>query len=360
MNDNKTEIMDMNQAELENWMLTQVQPPFRARQIYKWIYQKDVNSFYDMSDLPKDLRAHFDSIAAISFPRFIKQRASADGSRKFLLELKDKKRVETVLIPHSEDAAYSICLSTQIGCPIGCSFCATGQSLFQRNLTASEITGQVLSSRRELARKVKQTEAALISNVVYMGMGEPLLNYDATVESIYTINEHRGINIGQRHITLSTCGEASGIRRLASEGLQITLAVSLHAPNDRLRDSLIPINHKYPLAALMKAVDEYIMITNRRVTFEYLLLDQINMQRSHVEELIALVKPRLVNLNLIPYNEVAGLPFKTPPRSSVEQFYRRLADAGLTVTLRRKYGDDIAAACGQLSAPVRYGGYRGS
>lgn len=350
MEDNRTEIMELSPEELEAWVQSQGEPAFRGRQIYKWIYQKNVTSFYDMSDLPRDLRARWDEAATITVPRFVKQRASMDGSRKFLLELKDKKRVETVLIPHTDDDACTICISTQVGCPVSCAFCATGQSLFQRNLSAEEIVGQVISSRRELARRVKKTSGALVNKVVYMGMGEPLLNYDATLKSIHILNEHRGIGIGQRHITLSTCGEAEGIRRLAHEGLQITLALSLHAANDKLRGVLIPMNRKYPLEAVMAAVDEYISASNRRVTFEYLLLDGVNMSRQDADALAALMKNRLVNLNLIPYNEVPGLPYKRPPAAAIQRFYRQIADAGVNVTLRRKYGDDIEAACGQLSA----------
>jgi len=347
----KTELLGMDLKELETYLQSLGEPRFRANQIHAWIYRKAVSSFYDMSDLPKELRNQLDTAAQISIPRVLKQRVSADGTRKFLFEMTDKKKIETVVIPQSrdKDTRFSLCISTQVGCPLGCLFCATGQSGFQRSLQAYEMVGQVLGSRREMARKLK-TEDELITNVVYMGMGEPMLNYDEMISSIHSLNDHKGINIGQRHITISTAGEAQGIIRLAEEDLQVTLAISLHAANDSLRDRLIPLNRKYPLKKLLEAVHYYTQHTNRRVTFEYILLDDVNMGAGDAQALIKLIKPLLANINLIPYNEVSGLEFKKPSAAKIRHFYHLLAEAGLNVTLREERGGDIEAACGQLSS----------
>jgi len=348
----KTELLGMDLMALEQYFISLGEPRFRANQIFTWIYRKEVGSFYEMSDIPKELRFRLDQLAEVSIPRVLKQRVSKDGTRKFLLEMNDKKRVETVIIPQSrdKDTQYSLCISTQVGCPIGCSFCATGLSGFQRNLQAYEMVGQVLGSRRELARKLKTNGEQSITNVVYMGMGEPMLNYDEVLKSIYILNNHKGINIGQRHITISTSGEVKGIERLAQEDLQVTLAISLHACNNKLRDQLIPLNRKYPLEMLMKSVASYIKQSNRRVTFEYIMLDDVNINREDAAAMVKLIKPLLANVNLIPYNEVSGLDFRKPSPAKIKQFCDWLVDRGLNVTLREERGSDIEAACGQLSA----------
>jgi 23S rRNA (adenine2503-C2)-methyltransferase len=256
------------------------------------------------------------------------------------------------LIPHSQakDSKYTLCISTQVGCPIGCSFCATGQSGFQRNMEYYEIIGQVLGSSRDLKKKLKNPDENLISNIVYMGMGEPFLNYEATIKSIKMLNHPKGINIGQRHITVSTSGEVKGILRFAKEMMQVTLAVSLHACNDQLRNTLVPINRKYPLKDLMEAIEKYITISGRRVTFEYIMLDGINISRQDADDMIKLVKPLLANINLIPYNEIIDLPYKKPAPSNVQKFFNWLKDGGLNVVIREEKGADILAACGQLRA----------
>ncbi|MEA4924366.1 MAG: 23S rRNA (adenine(2503)-C(2))-methyltransferase RlmN [Syntrophomonadaceae bacterium] len=352
METTKTEFLGLDLKAMEQYLMAWGEPRFRASQIFTWIYRKEISSFYEMSDIPKELRYKLDETAAISIPRVLKQRVSRDGTRKFLLEMKDKKKVETVVIPQSrdKDTRYSLCISTQVGCPIGCSFCATGLSGFQRNLQAYEMAGQVLGSRRELSRKLRTNGEPIITNVVYMGMGEPMLNFDEVLRSIHILNDHKGINIGQRHITISTSGEVKGIERLAQEDLQVTLAISLHAGNNELRDRLVPLNRKYPLEILMRAVDGYIEQTNRRVTFEYILLDEANISREDADALIKLIKPLLANVNLIPYNEVSGLGFRKPSLLKIKQFYNWLVDGGLNVTLREERGADIEAACGQLSA----------
>ncbi len=351
----KTELLRMGIKELEDFMDSIGEPRYRGRQVHKWIYKKAVSSFYDMSDLSRDLRTKLDELARISIPRVLKQRASIDGTRKFLMELEDKKRIESVIIPHSrnKDTRYTLCISTQVGCPVGCVFCATGNSGFQRNLEAYEMIGQVLGSERELRKRLKSNENGLITNVVYMGMGEPMLNYDQVIKSIYSLNDPKGINIGQRHITISTSGDVRGINRLAQENLQVTLAISLHACSNELRDRLIPLNRKYPLEELIKSIKQYIRLTNRRVTFEYLLLDGVNNRKEDAEKLITMLKPLLANVNLIPYNEVEGLEFKQPSPQQVNEFYHYLLQAGVNVTLREEKGADIEAACGQLRAGYR-------
>lgn len=348
----KKELLGLSPAEMEEFAIEVGEPVFRGRQLYKWIYQKETSSFYDMTDLPRPLRAELDRKAVISIPRVLKQRVSSDGTRKFLIEMNDKKKVETVVIPMSNDKKpkYSLCISTQVGCPVGCSFCATGASGFQRDLEAFEIVGQVLGSRRELAKRLKTGNEGLISNVVYMGMGEPMFNYDESIKSIHILNEHKGINIGQRHITISTSGDVKGIEKLTNENMQITLAISLHACDNDLRNQLIPLNRKYPLEKLMEAVENYIKITNRRVTFEYIMLDEVNIAKKDADNMVKLVRPLLANVNLIPYNEVDGLKYKKPVLTKIMNFYNYLQDKGINVTIREEKGADIEAACGQLAA----------
>ncbi|MGR6835722.1 23S rRNA (adenine(2503)-C(2))-methyltransferase RlmN [Syntrophomonas erecta] len=350
MNDQgRTQLLGMSLNELEDYIESLNEPRFRARQIYKWIYQKQTSSFYEMSDIPRELRQRLDETAVIAIPRVLKQRVSADGTRKFLLELEDRKRIESVVIPQPEERnRYTLCLSTQVGCAVGCAFCATGLSGFKRNLEAYEIAGQFLGSQKELSRRLRSNEENIISSVVYMGMGEPFLNYDAVLESIGILNAPRGINLGQRHITISTSGEVRGIERLARENLQVTLAISLHAANNELRNYLVPMNRKYPLERLIPAVEEFISLTNRRVTFEYIMLDDVNISRRDADQLVMMIKPLLANVNLIPYNEVETLSFKKPPGSKNWQFYNWLVQGGLNVTIREERGGDIEAACGQL------------
>ena len=351
----KKQLLGLSLTELQDYITELGQPAFRARQIYKWIYEKQTASFYEMSDLPREFRQQLDEIAIVSIPRVLKQKVSSDGTRKFLMELDDKKKIETVVIPQSSEknTRYSLCISTQVGCPVGCQFCATGSSGFQRSLEAHEMIGQFLGSKRELMKRLKQNDENIISNLVYMGMGEPFFNYDQVINSIRILIDPQGVNLGQRHITISTAGEAAGIERLAREDLQVTLAISLHACNDDLRDRLVPLNRKYPLKRLIQAVSDYIEITNRRVTFEYIMLDDINIGKHDAQQLIKMVKPLLANVNLISYNEVETLPFKKPSGYNVRQFYHWLIEGGLNVTIREEHGSDIEAACGQLCIKER-------
>ncbi len=351
---NRIQLLGKTLLELENYMQELGEPAFRGRQIQKWIYQKYVNSFYDMSDLPRELRIRLDSLAIISIPRVLKQRVSKDGSRKFLLELEDKKKVEAVVIPQTDDkdTKYTICVSSQVGCPLNCAFCSTGQSGFQRNLFHYEMIGQVLSANRELIKRLKSNEQSLISNVVFMGMGEPMLNLDEVLNAIKFLNDAKGINIGQRHITVSTAGEVEGILKLAAQELQINLAVSLHTCDNDLRNQLMPINKKYNVEKLINAINDYIKLTGRRVTIEYLLLDNVNMNSNDADKLITLFKSKLVNINLIPYNKTNEFVFSKPSKEKVNLFKNKLVNGGLNVTIRSEYGADIDAACGQLAVPM--------
>ncbi|HBQ85717.1 MAG TPA: 23S rRNA (adenine(2503)-C(2))-methyltransferase RlmN [Syntrophomonas sp.] len=349
---NKIELLGMNEPELEKFAVSIGEKPFRGRQIHQWIYQKEVSSFYEMNDLSKSLRQKLDDMAQISILRVLKQKVSDDGTRKFLMELNDKKKIETVVIPQSYDknTRFTLCLSSQVGCPVGCSFCATGRSGFQRNLLASEMVGQVLGSNRELSRRLKVNGERPISSIVYMGMGEPMFNYDEVIKSIHILNDSSGMNIGQRHITISTSGEVQGIARLAHEELQVTLAVSLHACNNQLRDRLIPMNKKYPLEVLLPALRAYIDKTRRRITFEYIMLDNVNISHKDAQDMIKMLKPFLANVNLIPYNEVKDAEYSRPSSHKIKAFYNWLVEGGLTVTMREERGADIDAACGQLAA----------
>ncbi|MGE5416931.1 MAG: 23S rRNA (adenine(2503)-C(2))-methyltransferase RlmN [Acidobacteriota bacterium] len=347
----KIELLGLNEREIEDFAVSVGEQRFRGRQIYRWIYRKNVGSFYDMSDVPKELRQKLDENAEISLPRVIKARISKDGTRKFLLEMADRKLIEMVAIPQSWKGGkkYTVCLSTQVGCPLGCEFCATGQSGFERDLTVGEIVGQVIVAEREIRNREKLSdEERCVTNLVYMGMGEPLLNYDAVVDSVRLINDERGINIGQRHITISTAGIIPAIKRLAAEDLQITLAISLHASSNEVRTGIMPINKRYPIKEIVEAVEEYTRATGRRATFEYLLLDGINTGPEDARRLAGLIRPLLANVNLIPYNKVDESGFNRPNPYTVAQFLSILEAAGVNATLREEMGTDIDAACGQL------------
>lgn len=348
-----TALLGMSVQELESWLRDRFgEPRYRAQQIFQWMHQKNVFQFEDMKNLPGTLRQKLQENADIYVPPVLKEQSAPDGTRKLLLEMKDGKRVETVLIPQKSEGnrKYSICISTQVGCPVHCAFCATGNSGFYRNLKTEEIVGQVISSRQELHRCLHRPDTEkMITNVVYMGMGEPFLNYDATLASLRLLNAHEGLDIGQRRITVSTSGEVKGIQKLTRENLQVTLAVSLHACNDALRNVLVPMNRKYPLAELMKALALYDRETGRRITFEYILLEGKNMSRKDADDLIRYVKPLGANVNLIPYNEVKGLPFQRPSRKKVMEFVQYLREHDINVILRGEHGPNIQAACGQLA-----------
>lgn len=329
-------ILGMSRAELEALAETLGAPAFRGRQIGRAVYQRAVHSIEEMTDLPKDLRRKLERAAVLYRAKVLQDSSSPDGTTKYLLEMEDGHAVESVLLPY--DKRVSVCVSTQVGCAAGCTFCATAVGGLLRNVTAGEIVDEVLTLQERSPRRV--------SHVVYMGMGEPLLNYDNVVKSLRLLNDEVGI--GMRHMTISTVGITPRIERLAEEGLQITLAISLHAPNDELRRRLIPISERYPLDGLMAACRKYTEKTGRRITFEYLLIRDLNDSQAHARELAHLVRGVLANVNLIPYNAVEGLGMSRPPQARVQAFREALEQERVTVTQRMERGHTISAACGQL------------
>ncbi|NLK51742.1 MAG: 23S rRNA (adenine(2503)-C(2))-methyltransferase RlmN [Syntrophomonadaceae bacterium] len=326
-------------------MKTLGEPGYRGKQIYHWIYRRDASSIEEMTDLPGSLRQLLQQKAWVGIPRVIRrQLANDDLTVKLLLEMEDGQRVEAVLMPYSLERSrdrLTFCLSSQVGCPLGCAFCATGQAGFVRNLDAGEIVGQVLALRREVS------EPGEGINIVFMGMGEPLLNYSEIIKSLNLLHAPEGIKVGYRRITVSTAGVVPGIYRLAKEGLPVNLAVSLHASNNVLRNQLVPLNRRYPLEELLPACREYFTLTRRRVTFEYILLKAVNDSIYHAEELGRLLKGMPVLVNLIPVNPTEG-GFKRPSSEQIQLFIRTLRQLGMEVTLREERGGQISAACGQL------------
>lgn len=316
------------------------EPRYRGRQLARWLYVRGVESVEAMTDLPQSFRARLAQETRIPGLRLRRVQEAPDGAAaKFLAVLDDGLAIECVLM-RFDDGRRSACLSTQVGCAMGCVFCATGLSGFSRNLSAGEIVGQALLIRA-------QADARL-SHVVFMGMGEPLANYEATVRAARLITAPYGLGIGARHLTLSTVGLVPQIRRLAGERLPITLAVSLHAPTDALRERLVPVDHRYPLADLLPACRDYAAQTGRRITFEYVLIDGVNDGSAEARGLAALLRGFRCHVNLIPLNPVSGVPLRRPPVERVRAFARRLRDAGVPVTVRIERGVEIQAACGQL------------
>jgi len=318
--------------ELEKILASE--PTYRLCQAKQALFQDLVTDWQQAIALPAALRAELTKACPLAISHQLS--TSADGqTTKCLITLDDGEQIEAVLMRH--DDRRTVCVSQQVGCALGCRFCLTGQMGFRRNLSVSEIVAQVLL----FARREK------VTNIVFMGMGEPLLNYDNVLAAIRILNDPDGFNMGARRISISTVGIVPGIRRLAEENLQVNLAVSLHAPNDKLRSELLPVNGKYPLAAVLRAVDDYIKKTNRRVMVEYLLLAGINDSASCAQELATLLSGRLCFVNLISYN-VTAAQFKPSPPEKVRQFKKTLEGRGLTVTQRYRFGRNIKAACGQL------------
>jgi 23S rRNA (adenine2503-C2)-methyltransferase len=335
-------LVGMDRAELQAFVQELGEPAYRGRQLAHWLYRRGARHFDEMTDLPAAFRAHLAEAAVIGRADLVTAQTSRDGTTKLLLEEPDARRIETVLLPY--ESRTSVCISSQVGCPVGCVFCATATMGFARNVTAGEMVDQVLAAQ-EAARAAGRER---ITHVVVMGMGEPLLNMDALLKAIRLLNDEVGI--AMRHITVSTAGYVPGIRRLAEENLQITLALSLHAPNDTLRAELIPLAKKYPLAETMAAVRDYTERTGRRVTLEYLLLAGVNDSEPLALELAHLVRGMITHVNLIPWNPADSFSaFTAPSAARVRAFRRALERHGLTVTQRVERGQDISAACGQLA-----------
>ncbi len=320
------------------------EPLYRLKQVKKAIFQDLIENWDEATTLPRNLRQELSKKCPISELKAEKILTSKDGEAiKTLFKLRDDSKIESVLMKH-RDGRRTVCLSSQVGCSIGCKFCATGQQGFKRNLSAGEIIEQVLFFAR-LIKKFKEK----VSNIVFMGMGEPFLNYDNVLKAIKILNDKEEFNLGARHISISTAGITEGIEKLAKEKLQVNLAISLHASNDELRTKLMPINKKYPIEKILAAVDEYIKKTKRRVMFEYLMIDGVNDSPKLAEELAGLLKKPLYLLNLISFNPVGHSRFKSSPGWKIKKFKEILEKAGVAVTQRYRFGQEIKAACGQLA-----------
>jgi 23S rRNA (adenine2503-C2)-methyltransferase len=334
-----TNIKDYALPELESIFQKMGHPAYRARQVAEWLLQKGATSFAEITSIPLGLRVSLSERFAPGVLQVLKKQVSGGGGAiKYLLGLADGRTVETVLMRYSY--GLSVCLSTQVGCSMGCRLCASAAGGKLRDLSPGEMYDQVLSVQRDTGERV--------SRIVLMGTGEPLDNYDNTLKFIELVTAAYGLNISMRHITLSTCGVVPGIDKLAVRKLPLTLAVSLHAPEDGLRSSLMPINNRYPLFSLIKACRRYIEMTGRRITFEYALIEGVNDLPEHAVKLVELLRGMLCHVNLIPYNRVPGKPFMATGSDMVKAFKHHLEIAGIRVTVRRRLGTDIDAACGQL------------
>ena len=335
---------DVLRSTLSSHFAERGQPRYRVRQVERWVYQSLARSVADMTDLPATEREALSEAFRLDEAEAATVQRSEDGTVKHLWRLADGELIESVLIPTKR--RLTLCLSSQAGCAIGCTFCATGWGGFDRQLTAGEIVSQYRASRRWAA----ENDYGVISNIVYMGMGEPLANYDNTMQSIAAMNHGQGMNIGARHLTVSTVGLVPEIRKLAREPYQLNLAVSLHAPDDDSRSRTMPINKRYPIARLMHACRDYVETTNRRIFFEYVLLDRENDTPEHARKLAALLDGLMCHVNLIPVNATEKGPFDRPGEKRIAVFREILRNAGIANTVRQEKGIDINAGCGQLRA----------
>ncbi|WP_042456257.1 23S rRNA (adenine(2503)-C(2))-methyltransferase RlmN [Neobacillus dielmonensis] len=342
----KKSIYSLQLQELKDWLSENGEKAFRAEQIYDWLYKKRVTSFEDMSNLSKTLREKLTEEYQITTLNTVIQQTSSDGTIKFLFELHDGFSIETVLMRH--DYGNSVCVTTQVGCRIGCTFCASTLGGLKRHLEAGEIVAQVVKVQKALDEFGER-----VDSVVIMGIGEPFDNYNNMLAFLKIINHDKGLNIGARHITVSTSGIIPKIYQFADENMQINFAISLHAPNTELRTRLMPINKAFKLDDLMKAVRYYIDKTGRRISFEYGLFGGVNDSTEHAEELADLIKGIKCHVNLIPVNYVPERDYVRTPRDKIFAFERTLKNRGINVTIRREHGHDIDAACGQLRAKER-------
>jgi 23S rRNA (adenine2503-C2)-methyltransferase len=331
---------------MQDWLKEQGEPKFRAGQIFDWLYKKRVKNYEDMSNLAKGLRDKLSNSFDITTLNTLVKQTSSDGTIKFLFQLYDGYSIETVLMRH--EYGNSICVTTQVGCRIGCTFCASTLGGLKRNLEAGEIVAQVV----EVQRALDETEER-VSSLVVMGIGEPFDNYDNLMSFLRIVNHEKGIHIGARHMTVSTSGIVPKIYKFAEEDMQINFAISLHAANTEIRSKLMPINRAYKLPDLMEAVKYYVNRTGRRITFEYGLFGGENDQVEQAEELAALLKGVKCHVNLIPVNYVPERNYVRTPREQIFLFEKTLKDRGVNVTIRREQGHDIDAACGQLRAKER-------
>lgn len=334
-------IYDLTIKELEDYFVSINEKPFRAVQVYEGLYKKRYNSFDDMTNISKNLREKLKSDFSFYKIKLIIKQEGRDVY-KYLFELEDGNKIETVLMFHNY--GISICVSSQVGCNMSCAFCESGRLKKVRNLEAYEIVEQLLIIEEDIKKR--------ITHVVVMGIGEPFDNYDNVMRFVKIINCGKGIDIGSRHITISTCGVIPGIKKFMKEDGQVNLAISLHAPNDELRTKLMPINKAYHLQELMDVIKEYIATTNRRVTFEYIMLEDINDSEEDAKELVKLLKGINCYVNLIPYNETENIGFKRTKEWKILKFYDILKSNKINTTIRKEFGSSVDAACGQLRAKI--------
>jgi 23S rRNA (adenine2503-C2)-methyltransferase len=347
----KINLLGLSIAKLEEYFVSIGEKKFRAAQVVKWIHQQGVTDFDAMSNLAKPLRDKLKMEAEIRPPKIIFQGDSGDGTRKWLMQVDGGSSIETVFIPDGDRG--TLCVSSQVGCSLDCSFCATGKQGFNKNLTAAEIIGQVFLAAKSFGLPIKDSQKRTVTNVVMMGMGEPLLNFEPVVDAMNLMMEDQAYGLSKRRVTLSTSGVVPALDRLG-ELTDVALAVSLHAPNDLLRDTLVPINRKYPLAVLFNSIRRYLdrLSESRSVTFEYTMLKGVNDSDALAYELSALAKTVRCKINLIPFNPFPGTQYEVSSRNRIYAFQRILLNDGHVVTVRKTRGDDIDAACGQLAGQV--------
>lgn len=369
-------LMGMDLAGLAEMVAQWGDKPFRARQLMRWIHQRGVSEFGEMTDLAKEFRARLQQQCVAQAPSVVSRHVSADSTRKWLFDVGQSNAVETVFIP--EDDRGTLCISSQAGCTVACPFCSTGHQGFNRNLTTAEIIGQLWWARHELSKSgavtrlqaaldrsdedgdeqngrtdAASTDARIITNVVFMGMGEPLLNYDAVLGALRLMLDDNAWGLSRRRVTVSTSGVVPMMDRLAQD-CPVALAVSLHAPNDTLRDRLVPLNKKYPLSDLLESCRNYLKHAPRDfITFEYVMLDGVNDQPEHAQQLVDIARQVSCKLNLIPFNPFPQSGMRRSPPARVREFADRLQSAGVVTTVRKTRGDDIDAACGQLAGEVK-------
>ncbi|HXU40455.1 MAG TPA: 23S rRNA (adenine(2503)-C(2))-methyltransferase RlmN [Blastocatellia bacterium] len=344
--DQRTELLGLTQDELRDYFAALGEKPYRSRQLYDAINRRRITGFDAMTDLPKTLRTILEDRAAVTQTRIQSVFTSSDGTRRLLLKLVDNSEVESVFMPEAH--RDTVCISSQVGCPLACSFCMTGVIGLKRNMTAGEIISQVAITLNQVYGEGVQPPHR--TNIVMMGMGEPLLNYDAVMKAVRLLADQAGLAITPRRITLSTAGIVPRIYDLAKEDIRPSLAISLTAPTDELRDQLFPINRKYPLAELIEACRRYPLGERERLTFEYVMLDQVNDGDLHARQLIRLLSTIKAKVNLIPHNPAPELPYESSHMDRIIEFQKILTEAGLPSFIRRPRGQDISAACGQLAA----------
>jgi 23S rRNA (adenine2503-C2)-methyltransferase len=341
-------LFDLDQARMRTFFESIGEKPFRAEQLLKWIYHQGVTDFDQMTNLSLELRQRLRQVAEIEPPQVLNEQLSLDGTTKWLIGFGGGNAVETVFIP--EPNRGTLCISSQVGCALNCTFCSTGAQGFNRNLSTGEIVGQVWLAAQALGHQ--RNGVRRITNVVFMGMGEPLLNFDAVADALSLLRDDLGFGFAAKRVTLSTAGLVPGIDRLR-DTIDVALAVSLHAPDDKLRETLVPLNRKYPIKELMRSCADYVSDKHKRsVTFEYTLIDGVNDRPEHARQLVKLLRRLPSKLNLIPFNPFPGTEYRCSPESRIREFQKIVMAGGLIATVRKTRGDDIDAACGQLAGKV--------